>query len=83
LTKNAKLEPGVDTLRDPFTGEVYEIAAVLLPEHLSRFTDGGLYRGSATEKCALYSGSFSSREKERHAKGRSFAHKGPRLKETA
>ena len=66
MTKDAKLEPGKDTIRDPFTGEVFEIASVLLPEHIHRFTDGASYRGSSAERSALYGTEGNSRAKTAH-----------------
>lgn len=74
---NGKVEIG-DVLRDD-RGEYYEVIGVQRPEAV--FSSPHL-TGSHTEKCVGL-GEISSREIERRAKGRSFAHKGPRLKETA
>lgn len=77
MTKDAKLEPGVDTIRDPFTGVVYEIESILKPEDLPRFNHGP-YRGSAAEKCALFGTTTKEEFRVNRSRGRSFTHRGPK-----
>lgn len=77
--KDAKLEVGVDTLRDPFTGVVYEIERIWRPEDIAA---SPYMRGSGSERSALYGGP-SPKEFQRRDIPRVCPARDGRLKESA
>ena len=72
MTKDAKLEAGVDTLRDPITGVVYDIERIWLPENVRA---SPYMRGSSNETCALNGPKVTRENKCSHF---SRAHQGPK-----
>lgn len=79
MTKDAKLEAGVDTLRDPFTGAVYDIERIWLPEQIMA---SPYSRGSSAERSALYGGP-SPKDMRRKDLPRPCPARDGRLKESA
>ena len=52
LDANAKVVPGVTRLRDPQTGQWFDVVSVLRPEDLT--VPGWAMKGGSAERCALY-----------------------------
>lgn len=67
MDANAKLQPGKDTIRDPFTGVEYEIERIWRSEDV-KVADphGTYYKSRDLGTCAFYATEGNSREKTAH-----------------